>query len=81
MLGATGSIGESTLDLIGRDPAAYEVVALTGCKNGTRLAELAEAQDRGLEHEPPAERDEYRVDDEDAQRQGDAGAHQQREGW
>lgn len=41
MLGATGSIGESTLDLVGRDPEAYEVVALTGCKNGTRLAELA----------------------------------------
>jgi len=41
VLGATGSIGESTLDLIGRDPDAYEVVALTGCKNATRLAELA----------------------------------------
>ena len=41
MLGATGSIGESTLDLVGRDPEAYEVVALTGCKNGIRLAELA----------------------------------------
>lgn len=41
MLGATGSIGESTLDLIGRDPQAYEVIALTGCKNATRLAELA----------------------------------------
>jgi len=41
VLGATGSIGESTLDLVGRDPEAYEVVALTGCKNGTRLAELA----------------------------------------
>lgn len=41
MLGATGSIGESTLDLVGRDPDAFEVVALTGCKNATRLAELA----------------------------------------
>ncbi len=41
VLGATGSIGESTLDLIGRDPDAYEVVSLTGCKNATRLAELA----------------------------------------
>jgi 1-deoxy-D-xylulose-5-phosphate reductoisomerase len=41
VLGATGSIGENTLDLIGRDPDAYEVVALTGCKNVTRLAELA----------------------------------------
>jgi 1-deoxy-D-xylulose-5-phosphate reductoisomerase len=26
---------------VGRDPGAYEVVALTGCKNATRLAELA----------------------------------------
>jgi len=41
VLGATGSIGESTLDLVGRDPEAYEVVALTGCKNVARLAELA----------------------------------------
>jgi len=41
ILGATGSIGESTLDLIGRDPSAYTVVALTGGRNATRLAELA----------------------------------------
>ncbi|MHA1518123.1 MAG: 1-deoxy-D-xylulose-5-phosphate reductoisomerase, partial [Alphaproteobacteria bacterium] len=41
MLGATGSIGENTLDLVGRDSDAYEVVALTGCKNAARLAELA----------------------------------------
>jgi 1-deoxy-D-xylulose-5-phosphate reductoisomerase len=41
ILGATGSIGENTLDLVGRDPDAYEVVALTGYKNATRLAELA----------------------------------------
>lgn len=41
VLGATGSIGESTLDLIGRDPAAYQVVALTGGQNTARLAELA----------------------------------------
>lgn len=41
VLGATGSIGESTLDLVGRDPEAYEVVALTACKNAARLAELA----------------------------------------
>jgi 1-deoxy-D-xylulose-5-phosphate reductoisomerase len=41
VLGATGSIGESTLDLIGRDPDAYEVVALTGGCNARRLAELA----------------------------------------
>jgi len=41
ILGATGSIGESTLDLIGRDPSAYRVVALTGGRNAARLAELA----------------------------------------
>jgi 1-deoxy-D-xylulose-5-phosphate reductoisomerase len=41
VLGATGSIGESTLDLIGRDPSAYKVVALTGGRNVARLAELA----------------------------------------
>jgi 1-deoxy-D-xylulose-5-phosphate reductoisomerase len=41
VLGATGSIGENTLDLVGRDPDAYQVVALTGGKNAARLAELA----------------------------------------
>ncbi|HEX5930317.1 MAG TPA: 1-deoxy-D-xylulose-5-phosphate reductoisomerase [Methyloceanibacter sp.] len=41
VLGATGSIGENTLDLIGREPAAYHVIALTGGHNAARLAELA----------------------------------------
>jgi 1-deoxy-D-xylulose-5-phosphate reductoisomerase len=41
VLGATGSIGESTLDLIGRNPQAYRVVSLTGGHNAARLAELA----------------------------------------
>jgi 1-deoxy-D-xylulose-5-phosphate reductoisomerase len=41
ILGATGSIGENTLDLIGRNQADYEVVALTGGKNVSRLAALA----------------------------------------
>jgi 1-deoxy-D-xylulose-5-phosphate reductoisomerase len=41
ILGATGSIGESTLDLVGRNPSDYQVVALTGCRNVSRLAELA----------------------------------------
>ena len=41
VLGATGSIGESTLDLIGRDPSSYRVVALTGGHNAARLAALA----------------------------------------
>lgn len=41
ILGATGSIGENTLDLVGRQPQAYTVVALTGGRNAARLAELA----------------------------------------
>ena len=41
ILGATGSIGESTLDLIGRNSESYDVVALTGGKNVKRLAEMA----------------------------------------
>src|SRR6476660_916143 len=41
VLGATGSIGENTLDLVGRDPASYAVIALTGGRNTERLAELA----------------------------------------
>ncbi|MAM60577.1 1-deoxy-D-xylulose-5-phosphate reductoisomerase [Maritimibacter sp. UBA3975] len=43
ILGATGSIGCSTIDLIARDPAAYDVVALTGGRNIARLAEQARA--------------------------------------
>lgn len=38
ILGATGSIGQSTLDLIRRDRAAYTVVALTGGRNIAQLA-------------------------------------------
>lgn len=41
ILGATGSIGESTLDLVGRNPSEFEIVALTGGRNARRLAELA----------------------------------------
>jgi len=40
-LGATGSIGRSTLDLIGRDPARFHVVALTGNRNAELLAKQA----------------------------------------
>lgn len=43
VLGATGSVGESTLDIIGRNPEAFEVVALTANTNARRLAELARA--------------------------------------
>jgi len=41
VLGATGSVGMSTLDLIGRDPDRYKVAALTANGNYSRLAELA----------------------------------------
>jgi 1-deoxy-D-xylulose-5-phosphate reductoisomerase len=38
IFGATGSIGQSTIDLIGRDREAYDVVALTGGRNIAQLA-------------------------------------------
>lgn len=38
ILGATGSVGQNTIDLIARAPEAYEVVALTGGQNIGRLA-------------------------------------------
>jgi 1-deoxy-D-xylulose-5-phosphate reductoisomerase len=41
ILGSTGSIGCSTIDLIARDPEAYDVVALTGGRNVSLLAEQA----------------------------------------
>lgn len=41
ILGATGSVGESTLDLVARDPDAYDVVVLAAHKNTERLAALA----------------------------------------
>lgn len=41
VLGATGSVGQSTLDLIGRNPHLFEVVALTANRNVEALAELA----------------------------------------
>lgn len=43
ILGATGSIGQSTIDLIARAPDAYRVVALTGGQNIARLAADARA--------------------------------------
>jgi len=41
ILGSTGSIGDSTIDLIERDPGAYKVIALTGNGNWKKLAEQA----------------------------------------
>jgi 1-deoxy-D-xylulose-5-phosphate reductoisomerase len=41
ILGATGSIGKSTLDLVGRSPDAFEIIALTAQNNAVELAESA----------------------------------------
>lgn len=41
ILGATGSIGRSTLDLVERSPDRFEVVALTAGKNVKALADAA----------------------------------------
>ncbi|AVO39177.1 1-deoxy-D-xylulose-5-phosphate reductoisomerase [Pukyongiella litopenaei] len=38
IFGATGSIGQNTIDLIARDPDRYRVVALTGGRNIAQLA-------------------------------------------
>lgn len=38
IFGATGSIGQNTIDLIARDPESYDVVALTGGRNTAQLA-------------------------------------------
>ena len=59
ILGATGSVGQSTIDLIARDPEAYAVVALTGASNVGRLAEDA----RRLRAEVAVTADADRLDD------------------
>lgn len=46
ILGATGSIGASTLDVVERHPDRYEVVALTGAKQIEKLAAAC------LRHQP-----------------------------
>lgn len=43
VLGSTGSIGVSTLDVAGRHPEEYRVIALTANGNWERLAEQCEA--------------------------------------
>ena len=42
IFGATGSIGQNTIDLIARAPDSYEVVALTGANNIAQLAKDAQ---------------------------------------
>jgi 1-deoxy-D-xylulose-5-phosphate reductoisomerase len=41
LLGATGSIGSSTIDLLRQDPARYQVEAVTAHRNAAALARLA----------------------------------------
>jgi len=48
VLGSTGSIGCSTLDLVSRDPGSYNVIALTAQNNVARLAEQAVTLDADL---------------------------------
>ena len=48
ILGATGSVGSSTLDLIRREPERFQVVALTAQTGVARLAEAARATNAEL---------------------------------
>jgi 1-deoxy-D-xylulose-5-phosphate reductoisomerase len=41
LLGATGSIGSSTIDLLQREPGRYQVEAVTANRNAAALAQLA----------------------------------------
>ncbi|HKC02722.1 MAG TPA: 1-deoxy-D-xylulose-5-phosphate reductoisomerase [Sphingomicrobium sp.] len=41
ILGATGSVGKSTLDLVERNPERFEVVAVTAATNAAALADIA----------------------------------------
>ena len=41
VLGATGSIGHSTFDLVARNPLAFEIVAVTAQSQAKELAEIA----------------------------------------
>tara|TARA_R100000750_G_scaffold12970_2_gene8319 strand:- start:5624 stop:6799 length:1176 start_codon:yes stop_codon:yes gene_type:complete len=59
IFGATGSIGQNTIDLIARDRAAYSVVALTGGGNIAQLARDA----RSLSAEIAVTAHESRLDD------------------
>ena len=43
ILGATGSIGQSTIDVIARHPDSYRVFAITGHRQVERLVQQAKA--------------------------------------
>ena len=59
ILGSTGSIGQNTIDLVRRDPAAFQVVALTGGQNIDQLARDA----KELKAEIAVTADDARLDD------------------
>ncbi len=59
IFGATGSIGQNTIDLIRRDPDSYDVVALSG---GQNIAQLA-ADARELKAEVAVTADEARLEE------------------
>ncbi|MEQ9242108.1 1-deoxy-D-xylulose-5-phosphate reductoisomerase [Roseovarius indicus] len=59
ILGSTGSIGQNTIDLVRRDPAAFQVVALTGGQNIDQLARDA----KELKAEVAVTADDARLDD------------------
>jgi 1-deoxy-D-xylulose-5-phosphate reductoisomerase len=58
ILGATGSIGSSTIDLLKRQNGRFTVKALTAHKNGVALAKLA--RDLGASFAAVADHDAYR---------------------
>lgn len=66
IFGATGSIGQNTIDLIKRAPEEYEVVALTGASNIKQLAADAVA----LKAQVAVTADETRLEDLRAALQG-----------
>lgn len=43
VLGSTGSIGKSTLDVVGRHPQRYQIVALTACRQDELLFEQCQS--------------------------------------
>lgn len=59
IFGATGSIGQNTIDLIRRDPDSYDVVALSGGQNIAKLA----ADARELTADIAVTADEARLDE------------------
>src|SRR5262245_54663055 len=58
ILGATGSVGASTVDLIAREAEHHQVVALTAHRNGAALARLA--RDLGARFAAVADPEAYR---------------------